>query len=84
MRIDFTETRYNWRDGKEYFYNSHHVEAETETECFKQIYCGYIRPSRYCSDVRYKLNDSEQQKRWLKWREHGVTIDMFYGNATVD
>ena len=84
MKILFEERRYDWRTGQEKFYRNHSVDAETEEECFKKIYTGYIRPSRYCSDVRYHLSDSDQHQRWLKWREHGVTFEMFYGNATVD
>lgn len=82
--VKFKEMRYDWRTGKENFYRSHSVDGDTEEKCFEKIYTGYVRPSRYCSDVRYYMNDAEQEKRWLNWRKHGVTFEMFYGNATVD
>lgn len=84
MIIKFDELREDWRTGDCHFYKSHEVEGETEEECFKKIYTGYIRPTRYCNDVRYKLQDSEQHDRFLKWKQHGVTFEMYYGNATVD
>lgn len=84
IEVHFAEYINDWRTGKDNLYKRYAVTGGTETECFKKIYTGYIRPSRYCNDRVYKLDDMEQQKRFQDWKQHGITIEMFYGNGTVD
>lgn len=65
-------------------YKDYCVEGETETECFEKIYTKYVRPLRYCSGRYILLSDTDADRRFKEWRKHGVTIQMFYGNGTVD
>jgi len=84
MIIKFTEYRRDDRTFKRIPYRAFTVIGDTEEECFTKIYTGHIRPSRYCSGVYYYINDAEQQKRFDEWKQHGITFEMYYGNATVD
>lgn len=84
MHIRFAEYIYDWRTRKHKLYKRYTVTGETETDCFKKIYTGYIRPSRYCNDRIYLLDDPAQEKRFQEWKQHGVTMEMYYGSGTVD
>ena len=59
------------------------VEGFNLEDCFKKIYPSE-RSLRYCSGHRIQLADTELHKAYEKWKETGVTIEMYYGNATVD
>ena len=59
------------------------VTGDTEEECFKKIYPSE-RSLRYCNGYFIELDDPELNKRYIEWKKHGVTIEMFYGNGTVD
>ena len=83
MEIRFTEYIHDWKTGDRP-YKHYTVTGETETDCFKKIYSGYIRPCRYCNDRFLKLDDPAIDSRFQDWKHHGVTIEMYYGNGTVD
>ena len=84
MTINITEYIYdNWTN-RQKPYKHYSVTGENETECFKKIYTGYVRPIRYCSGYSITCDDAEQDQRFREWQKHGVTIEMFYGNGTVD
>ena len=70
--------------GKPQRYKDYCVEGETETECFEKIYTKYVRPLRYCNGRYIACSDTDVNRRFKEWRKHGVTFQMFYGNATVD
>lgn len=78
------EYRYDWHTGKRNPYKSHEVSGDTEAEMFKNFYAGFVRPNRYCSDVSNEFVNPEVQKRYEEWRKTGVTIELYYGNGTVD
>lgn len=84
MQIHFAEYIEDWRTGKAELYKRFAVTGETETDCFKKIYTGYVSPNRYCNGRFIKLDDPIQDKRFREWRQHSVTFEMFYGNGTVD
>lgn len=84
MEIHFAEYINDWKTGKDNLYRRYTVSGETETDCFKKIYTDYLRPSRYCNDRRYKLDDPQAQKRFDEWKHYGITFEMYYGNTTVD
>ena len=69
--------------GKETCYKRWEVAGDTLRECFKAAYLSE-RSLRYCSDRRIEFEDPEVRKSYLDWKRHGVTLEMFYGNATVD
>lgn len=77
-----------WRNGRYVdvtkVYRNFTVEADTEEECFKKIYCSYERPLRYCSGYYIELEDHNQHQRYLDWKQHGVTVEMFYGSNVYD
>lgn len=84
MKITITESVYNWRTNRYEPYAHHTVEAETEEGCFKKIYINHERPNRYCSGHSIRLDDYIMDKKYREWKQHGVTIEMFYGSATID
>ena len=65
-------------------YKHYQVTAETEEDCFKKIYINYERPNRYCNDHYILLDDPIQHERYLNWKHHGVTIEMYYGSNVYD
>ena len=68
---------------KEEFYKSFCVEGDTMTDCFKRMYESE-RAARYCNGTSYRFRDENIQKAYKEWKQHGVTFEMYYGNATVD
>lgn len=84
MDINITERIYDWRTNHNNPYKHYVVSGDTEVDCFKKIYADYVRPLRYCSGYSIVLDDPSLDKRFREWKEHGVTVEMFYGNATVD
>lgn len=64
-------------------YKSFYVEGDTMTDCFKRMYeCE--RRARYCSGTSYRFRDDSIQEKYKEWKQYGVTLEMYYGNATVD
>lgn len=62
---------------------THKVVGNTIEECFKKAY-PYERSLRYCSGYYIRFETTELYKQFVEWKKTGVTIDMFYGNGTVD
>ena len=85
MTIKLNEYRESWHTHyAKKLYKTYEIEGENEVDCFKKIYTQHIRPSRYCNDVKYDLETPDLDKRFHEWCQHGVTIEMYYGNGTVD
>lgn len=86
MKAILNEYRKSYRTNySRKLYKVHNVESDTEKNLFAKIYTEYIRPSRYCNDVEFELEDKELAKGFRDWRSHGgVTFEMYYGNGTVD
>ncbi len=72
------ETR--WKD---HIVTTFTVEGGTMEDCFKKAYTSE-RSLRYCSGYRIQFRDAAVHKAYQQWKCSGVTLEMFYGNATVD
>lgn len=75
-----------WRSGKykkDWVYQQWAVEADTLEECFKKIYRSE-RSNRYCNDRYIRVIPDSINEAYKAWKVHGVTIEMYYGNGTVD
>lgn len=59
------------------------VSGSTLNECFEKTYSSH-RSLRYCNGYRIQFKDRNIHNRWLEWLQNGVTIEMYYGNGTVD
>ena len=59
------------------------IVHKTEKECFTEAY-NSVRSNRYCTGYRIEFKDPEVQKRFRNWQKTDVTMEMYYGNATVD
>lgn len=63
--------------------NKHIIVADTFEECCVEIY-KLERSARYNNYLRYDFADPNIKKAYQEWKINGVTIDLFYGNATID
>ncbi len=70
----------NWQD---HVVSKFKVRGKTLKECFEQAY-QTDRSNRYCSGYRICFKDPEIQKQYESWKHTGVTMEMYYGSATVD
>lgn len=52
-------------------------------ECFEKAY-KLERSARYNNYMHHKFADLDVEKAYKEWCVNGITIDLFYGNATVD
>ena len=59
------------------------VEGATIEECFKGVY-KLERGARYNNFVHHEIVDTDLAKEYREWCKTGITIDLFYGNATID
>ena len=84
MTIEITERIYDWRTNLDKPYKHYTIIGKNEVDCFNKIYAEYERPLRYASGYSIVLDDSTLDKRYRDWKQHGVTVALFYGNATVD
>ncbi len=84
MDIKITERIYDWKTNKRNPYKHYTVTGENEVDCFKKIYSYYVRPLRYCNGYSITLDDPALDEHFREWEQHGVTVELFYGNATVD
>ena len=75
---EIVRDRYGWE-----VYKTHTIKGNTLEECFPKVYA-FERSSRYDNARRYEITDKELHNAYLNWKQHSVTIDMYYGNATVD
>lgn len=72
---------YDWR--KESVYKTHTLIGNTLEEIFPKVYA-FERSSRYDNARRYEITDPGIHKEYQNWKRTGITIQMYYGNATVD
>ena len=72
----------NWKDEivRRYRWT---VEGDTLEKCFEAAY-QTERSYRYCNDTNIEFENPEAHKQYLAWKQHGLTIEMYYGNGTVD
>ena len=68
---------------KDHIVTTFAVEGDTLEDCFRKAYPSE-RSLRYCSGYRIQFRDSTVQEAYQKWKQHSVTVEMFYGGATVD
>ena len=73
----------DWQTGKKTVYKRWEVEGDTMEDCFKAAY-PTERSYRYCNDTNIQFENLDVHQRYLDWKQHGLTFEMFYGNATVD
>lgn len=75
----------NWvySDYKDQLVQMHIITATNMDEVFRRVYA-LERSSRYDSVRRYEFEDASLKPKYDIWKETGVTIEMFYGSATVD
>lgn len=52
-------------------------------ECFEKIY-KLERSNRYNNYVRCDIVGEDIKQLYQEWKKDGVSIDLYYGNATVD
>ena len=61
----------------------HIIKGNTLDECFRKVYA-LRRSGRYDSVRRYDFDFSPLERDYQEWKRKNETIEMFYGNATVD
>lgn len=61
----------------------HRIVGNDLDSCFQRVY-GLERSSRYDYQRRYEIRDSKQQSQYQDWKAGNLTIDLYYGSATVD
>lgn len=61
----------------------HRVVGNGPDSCFRQVY-GLERSARYDSARRYEIQDPELEDRYRNWLRGNLTVDLYYGSATVD
>ena len=61
----------------------HKVEANSKENLFKKVYA-FERGARYDNARRYRIIDRDLYNEYQNWKVNGVTIELFYGGATVD
>ena len=59
------------------------IAGETLNECYHKIY-QLEKSARYNNYLYYHFIDSELEKNYWKWKQDSITIDLYYGNSTVD
>jgi len=59
------------------------VCGKTMEDCFEKAY-PHERSLRYCSGYRIQFRKPTAHKEYQKWKDNGLTMEMFYGNGTVD
>lgn len=61
----------------------HRITGNDLDSCFRQVY-GLEWSTRYDSARRYKIRDPELENKYRNWLEGNLTVDLYYGSATVD
>lgn len=59
------------------------IEGDTLAECFQRVYA-LERSSRYDNGRRYEFENESFASKYQDWKQRSVTLEMYYGNATVD
>ena len=68
---------------KDHIVKTFTVEGTTLEDCFKKAYPSE-RSLRYCNGYRIQFRDAAVHEAYQQWKRNCVTMEMFYGNATVD
>lgn len=68
---------------KDVLVKTHIIKGNDLDECFRKVYA-LRRSARYDSQRRYDFEDSSLEDKYWKWENKNETIEMYYGNATVD
>ena len=86
MKIVVREIYQDWRTKAERVMETNTVEAESLEKAFEKAY-PYERSLRYCSDHFIRIFDeagNSLMDKWQEWKKTGLSISLYYGNATVD
>lgn len=86
MKIIVKEIYRDWRTKAEKVMETNTVEAESLEKAFEKAY-PYERSLRYCSDHFIRIFDeagNSLMDKWQEWKKTGLSISLYYGNATVD
>lgn len=75
----------NWfhNNYKDELVKSYIIKEKNITECFRKIYI-MRRSGRYDNARKYNFEDPSMEEKYQQWKTKNETIEMFYGNATVD
>lgn len=68
---------------KDHIIKEWQIEKETKDEIFKEAYDSVIS-LRYCNGYWVEFVNPAIQKEFEEWQKTKVTIEMYYGGATVD
>ena len=74
---------YHGTDYKDKLVEIHAVSADNVASLMKKIY-SFERSSRYDSARRYEIVEEDIKEKYQYWKQNGMTIEDFYGSATVD
>ena len=84
MKIAVNEIiHWSYNHYKDELVEVHTITGDNVVDCFKRVYA-LERGARYDNARRYEIADSNMEREYQEWKEHGVTIEMYYGSATVD
>ncbi len=86
MKIVVKEIYQDWRTKAEKVMETNTVEAESLEKAFEKAY-PYERSLRYCRDHFIRIFDeagNSLMDKWQEWKKTGLSISLYYGNATVD
>lgn len=86
MKIIVKEIYRDWRTNAEKVMETNTVEAESLEKAFEKAY-PYERSLRYCNDHFIRIFDeagNNLMDKWQEWKKTGLSISLYYGNATVD
>lgn len=61
----------------------HRVQTDTKDALFRKVYA-MRRSARYDSSRRYEFETRALEEEYRDWKDKNETIEMYYGNATVD
>lgn len=64
-------------------YKTWKVSGNALNECFKNAY-PTERSYRYCIGYSIRFVDPAIHAKYLEWKQCGMTMEYFYGSATVD
>ena len=75
----------NWvySDYKDVLVHTHIVKGETQEQCFAKVYA-LRRSIRYDSQRRYEFADTGLEEKYSEWVKANETLELYYGNSTVD
>ena len=82
--LEKCEDRYEYTNrDKDHIVERHVIIGNTLEECFKKAY-PYERSLRYCNGYWTEFEDKDINSKYKEWKRTGVSIEMYYGNGTVD